>query len=119
MAVYRQVDDVQVAAQRDQRSWRTRWCCLADPVIPTDVFRAQPVLVGPRVRLEPLTEAVLDEYLCALADPEVRRLTASSTASKYLTAKMRESSPSRHDRTGWRSCCRTALAMAAQWILLR
>lgn len=42
-----------------------------------DMFRDQPVLIGQRVRLEPLTMAVLEDYLAALADPEVRRLTGS------------------------------------------
>lgn len=41
-------------------------------------FRSQPVLVGERVRLEPLTAAVLDGYLAGLADPEVQRLTGST-----------------------------------------
>jgi hypothetical protein len=42
-----------------------------------DVFRDQPVLTGKRVRLEPLTLAVLEDYLFALAEPEVRRLTGA------------------------------------------
>lgn len=36
------------------------------------------MLVGDRVRLEPLTVAVLDDYLTGLADPEVRRLTGTT-----------------------------------------
>ncbi|MEO7194683.1 MAG: GNAT family protein [Pseudonocardiaceae bacterium] len=46
-------------------------------MIAPDVFRDQPILTGPRVRLEPLTLAVLEDYLSALADPEVNRLTGS------------------------------------------
>jgi RimJ/RimL family protein N-acetyltransferase len=42
-----------------------------------DVFRDQPVLTGKRVRLEPLTQAVLEDYLTALAEPEVHRLTGA------------------------------------------
>jgi len=43
-------------------------------VLPPDLFRDQPVQTGKRVRLEPLTEAVLDDYLAMLADPELGRL---------------------------------------------
>jgi hypothetical protein len=50
---------------------------MSDFVITADVFRNQPVLTGYRVRLEPLTPAVLEDYLAALADPEVNRLTGS------------------------------------------
>jgi hypothetical protein len=46
-------------------------------VIAPDVFRNQPVLIGHRIRLEPLTLAVLDDYLAAMADPEVKRLTST------------------------------------------
>jgi RimJ/RimL family protein N-acetyltransferase len=46
-------------------------------VLPPDLFRDQPAQVGERVRLEPLTEAVLDDYLAMLADPELDRLTGS------------------------------------------
>jgi RimJ/RimL family protein N-acetyltransferase len=46
-------------------------------VLPPDLFRDQPVQLGARVRLEPLTEAVLDDYLAMLADPELGRLTGS------------------------------------------
>lgn len=71
-------------------------------MIPADVFRAQPVLVGPRVRLEPLTEVVLDEYLRGLADPEVRRLTGShstftpSEVERWLATRYEQ-----HDRADW------------------
>jgi len=71
-------------------------------VLPFDVFRTQPVLVGPRVRLEPLTEIVLDEYLRGLADPEVRRLTGShrtitsAEAERWLSTRREQ-----HDRADW------------------
>jgi hypothetical protein len=42
-----------------------------------DVFRDQPVLTGKLIRLEPLTLAVLEDYLVALAEPEVHRLTGA------------------------------------------
>jgi hypothetical protein len=46
-------------------------------VLAPDVFRDQPTLTGEHVRLEPLTPAVLEDYLLVLDDPEVRRLTGS------------------------------------------
>lgn len=46
-------------------------------MLPPDLFREQPVQLGERVRLEPLTEAVLDDYLAMLADPELGRLTGA------------------------------------------
>ena len=46
-------------------------------VTASDVFRDQPVLTGKLVRLEPLTLAVLEDYLAALAEPEVYRLTGA------------------------------------------
>jgi RimJ/RimL family protein N-acetyltransferase len=46
-------------------------------VIGAQVFRDQPTLSGERVRLEPLTPAVQEDYLTTLRDPEVRRLTGS------------------------------------------
>ncbi len=71
-------------------------------MIPADVFRTQPVLVGPGVRLEPLTQVVLDAYLRGLADPEVRRLTGShstftpSEAEHWLATRREQ-----HDRADW------------------
>lgn len=46
-------------------------------MIAADVFRDQPTLVGDLIRLEPLTPSVLEDYLVALGDPEVRRLTGT------------------------------------------
>ncbi len=71
-------------------------------VLASDVFRIQPVLVGTRVRLEPLTEVVLEEYLIGLADPEVRRLTGShmtitrAQAERWLATRREQ-----HDRADW------------------
>ncbi len=69
---------------------------------PPDVFRDQPTLTGHRVRLEPLTPVVLEDYLVALADPEVKRLTGSHATfdrSKIETwlATRRE----HHNRADW------------------
>ena len=50
---------------------------MAGRVLTPDLFRDVPVLTGSGVRLEPLGPAVLEDYLVGLADPEVRRLTAS------------------------------------------
>jgi len=71
-------------------------------MIPSDVFREVPVLVGEQVRLEPLTEAVLEDYLAAIADPEVRRLTGGSdhhergTVAHWLATRA-----DHHDRADW------------------
>lgn len=46
-------------------------------MIPSDIFRDQPVLTGELVRLEQLADDVLDEYLAMLAEPELTRLTGS------------------------------------------
>jgi RimJ/RimL family protein N-acetyltransferase len=71
-------------------------------VITADVFRNQPVLTGHRIRLEPLTPAVLEDYLAALADPEVNRLTGSHvmfdrpTIETWLATRQQH-----HDRADW------------------
>lgn len=44
------------------------------------MFRDVPVLVGDGVVLRPLGPDVLEGYLAGLADPEVRRLTATRRA---------------------------------------
>jgi RimJ/RimL family protein N-acetyltransferase len=49
-------------------------------VMDAAVFRDQPTLIGERVRLEPLTSAVQEDYLATLQDPEVQRLTGSHDA---------------------------------------
>ncbi|MEO6500919.1 MAG: GNAT family protein [Jatrophihabitantaceae bacterium] len=67
-----------------------------------DLFRDQPVLTGELVRLVPLTESVLEDYLAALADPEVRRLTGShgpadpARARQWLASRVQQ-----HDRADW------------------
>ncbi|HEX8082475.1 MAG TPA: GNAT family protein [Jatrophihabitans sp.] len=67
-----------------------------------DLFRDQPVLTGELVRLEQLTETVLPDYLTALADPEVRRLTGShlpvdpAGAEQWLSSRSQQ-----HDRADW------------------
>ena len=59
-------------------------------------------LVGPHVRLEPLTGVVLEDYLLGLADPEVRRLTGShvtitrAQAERWLATRREQ-----HDRADW------------------
>lgn len=77
---------------------RTGW----GNVITSDVFRDQPVLTGRRVRLEPLTTAVLEDYLAALVDPVSRRLTGTRAVfdrpeiETWLATRQEH-----HDRADW------------------
>ncbi|MGI5128373.1 GNAT family N-acetyltransferase [Pseudonocardia sp. CA-107938] len=71
-------------------------------MLPPDLFRDQPVQIGERVRLEPLTEAVLVDYLAMLADPELGRLTGS--AEQHAPERIREWLATRAaqvDRVDW------------------
>lgn len=66
------------------------------------MFRDQPVLIGELVRLEPLTAAVLEDYLVVLADPDVRRLTGShATFDRSTVAAWLATRPDHHDRADW------------------
>lgn len=67
-----------------------------------DVFRDQPVLTGNLVRLEPLTPAVLEDYLAALAEPEVHRLTgARATFDRPKIEAWLATRGEHHDRADW------------------
>ena len=68
-----------------------------------DAFRDQPVLHGASVRLEPLTEAVLEDYLLGLADPEVVRLTGShgGPPGRERTEQWLRTRRDQHDRADW------------------
>lgn len=67
-----------------------------------DLFRDQPVLTGELVRLEPLTEAVLEDYLAGLADPEVGRLTGTHARfDRAQTQQWLASRAGQHDRADW------------------
>ncbi|MFE1167440.1 GNAT family N-acetyltransferase [Nocardiopsis sp. NPDC058789] len=73
-------------------------------MVPADVFRDQPVLVGERVRLEPLGAANADEVIPALVDmdPQVRRLTG--THQEFTPEQLRRvftEREHRHDRADW------------------
>jgi RimJ/RimL family protein N-acetyltransferase len=71
-------------------------------MIRADAFRDQPVLTGESVRLEPLSTAALDDYLPALTDPEVTRLTG--THAGFHPAAIRiwlETRQQQHDRADW------------------
>lgn len=46
-------------------------------MLAADAFRDLPTLTGTLIRLEPLTDAVFDDYWAAMADPEVTRLTGT------------------------------------------
>jgi RimJ/RimL family protein N-acetyltransferase len=71
-------------------------------MIAADAFRDQPVLTGELVRLEPLTTAVLDDYLRALADPEVTRLTGThATFERAGIQAWLASRAQQHDRADW------------------
>jgi RimJ/RimL family protein N-acetyltransferase len=71
-------------------------------VIPPDAFRDQPTLTAPRVRLEPLGPSVLEDYLAALDDPEVRRLTgAHATFTRTGIETWLSTRGEHHDRADW------------------
>jgi RimJ/RimL family protein N-acetyltransferase len=67
-----------------------------------DLFRDQPVLTGELVRLEPLTDSVLEDYLIGVADPEVSRLTGThahfdrAEVERWLASRAQQ-----HDRADW------------------
>src|SRR3954447_18058735 len=83
--------------------------CLSGPpcktmrsVIPADAFRDQPTLTAPRVRLEPLGPSVLEGYLAALDDPEVRRLTgAHAIFTRTGVEAWLSTRGEHHDRADW------------------
>ena len=72
-------------------------------MIVPEVFRDQPVLVGESVRLEPLTAAVLEDYLAIVRDAEVRRLTGSHgpVDSREHIETWLATRPGNHDRADW------------------
>ena len=71
-------------------------------VTASDVFRDQPVLTGKLVRLEPLTPAVLEDYLTALAEPEVHRLTgARATVDRPKVEAWLATRGEHYDRADW------------------
>ena len=71
-------------------------------MIAADAFRDQPILVGNRVRLEPLTEAAFDGVWTMLQEPEGRRLTG--THANFTPDQVHDWLASRrdhHDRADW------------------
>lgn len=77
-------------------------------MIASDVFRHVPVLHGDGVRLEPLTDAVFDDYVAAIGDPEVRRLTGSHADHDHeVIRKWLATRAEHHDRADW-AAVRTA-----------
>ncbi|WP_308257628.1 GNAT family N-acetyltransferase [Pseudonocardia lacus] len=71
-------------------------------IVPDDVFRDRSVLHGEQVRLEPLGPAVLEDYLLALDDPEVRRLTGSHAEhDRTAVARWLATRHEHHDRADW------------------
>ncbi|HYH29305.1 MAG TPA: GNAT family protein [Pseudonocardia sp.] len=71
-------------------------------MIEADVFRDQPTLTGERVRLEPLTPAVLTDYLAVLEDPEVQRLTGShGSHDREQIVRWLATRCDHHERADW------------------
>jgi len=71
-------------------------------MVPSDAFRDQPVLRGAAVRLEPLTEAVFEDYWAGMSDPEVTRLTGShGTFEPRGVEDWLRSRRDHHDRADW------------------
>ncbi|MCY9786209.1 GNAT family N-acetyltransferase [Nocardiopsis sp. EMB25] len=73
-------------------------------MVPSDVFRDQPALIGDRVRLEPLDERTGEHLVPVLTDldPDVRRLTGTHTT--FTERQVRDwarSRPSHADRADW------------------
>ncbi|WP_460757715.1 GNAT family N-acetyltransferase [Nocardiopsis oceani] len=73
-------------------------------MVPTDVFRDQPSLLGQRVRLEPLGAGNANDLIPSTVDmdPEVRRFTGTHqefTAEQLL--KVFAAWEQRHDRADW------------------
>lgn len=67
-----------------------------------DAFSDLPTLNGAAVRLEPLTDAVFDDYWTALADPEVSRFAGTHTTfeADQVRAVLRGRG-AQHDRADW------------------
>ncbi|HEY2551389.1 MAG TPA: GNAT family protein [Streptosporangiaceae bacterium] len=71
-------------------------------MIRPDVFRDQPTLTGPAVRLEPLGSKHFDAMWMSVAEPEVRMLTG--THRSFTEAEIRDWLATRqehHDRADW------------------
>jgi RimJ/RimL family protein N-acetyltransferase len=67
-----------------------------------DLFREQPVLTGELTRLEPLTVAVLEDYLVGLTDPELARLTGTHASfDRAQTQQWLATRAEQHDRADW------------------
>lgn len=88
---------------------RGRRRCLALCVIAPNALGNPPVLPGSAVRLEPLTQTVLEDYLRGLQDPEVQRLTGTHAAFDPTTTTA---------QTG-PSCALTTEASSARRFLMR
>lgn len=71
-------------------------------MLPADAFRDTPVLHGETVRLEPLTEAVLEDYVRGMSDAEVTRLTGShGVFERTLVREWLRTRQDHHDRADW------------------
>jgi RimJ/RimL family protein N-acetyltransferase len=71
-------------------------------VITADVFRDQPTLYGPRLRLEPMGPEHFDGMAPALTDPEIARLTGSTGQVTLEQARQwMATRRDQHDRADW------------------
>ncbi|MGH3094385.1 MAG: GNAT family N-acetyltransferase [Streptosporangiales bacterium] len=72
-------------------------------MITSDGFREQPILYGPRVRLEPLTARHFDGIWSMVVEPETARLTG--THRRFSEAEIRrwldKTRQKHHDRADW------------------
>lgn len=65
-------------------------------------FRPQPTLTGELIRLEPLRSTVLEDYLVAVNDPDVRRFTGThGSFDRQQIKDWLATRPEHHDRADW------------------
>ncbi len=66
-----------------------------------EVFRHQPTLTGDRIRLEPLTLSVFEDYLVGLDDPQAQRLTGARASVDRARVHEWLATRQHHDRADW------------------
>lgn len=73
-------------------------------MITSEVFRDQPILSGPRVRLEPLTSRHFDGFWPMLADPDPEGSRLTGSHQRFTEEEIRQWLATRqdhHDRADW------------------
>ncbi|GAA5164936.1 hypothetical protein GCM10023321_54250 [Pseudonocardia eucalypti] len=91
---------------------------MAAPVVPVDVFRDQPTLTGPSVRLEPMTGEHFDGLWPMFGEPEGSRLTG--THQRFTPDQIRRWLATRadhHDRADWTIVRRSDDAVLGEAVL--